>query len=190
MRTLSRRSLLRGAGGVALALPLLESMLPHRARAAAATVPKRYVICFGGFSLTNDAAPMGAQGFIRARSVGLEFEGGADAARRLPRRGQQPGEAAGERRERADHSRRASFRGGRAGARDGFHWHCNPLLTGTRQVATTDSKVTAPSSDQLVAAAVGSATRFPSLSYRVQASQYINGAKAETQLDREHTLVR
>src|SRR5262245_43036027 len=39
---LSRRTFLRGAG-VALALPLLESMLPARAAAAEAAVPRRLV---------------------------------------------------------------------------------------------------------------------------------------------------
>jgi hypothetical protein len=42
---LSRRTLLRGAGGVALALPFLEAMVPRRARAAAAA-PHRLLTVF------------------------------------------------------------------------------------------------------------------------------------------------
>ncbi|MDX1944191.1 MAG: DUF1552 domain-containing protein [Pirellulaceae bacterium] len=42
--TLSRRLLLRGSG-VALALPLLDSMLPRRAQAAAAVEPPRRLLC-------------------------------------------------------------------------------------------------------------------------------------------------
>lgn len=44
---LSRRRLLRGAGDVALALPLLEAMLPRR-RAHAAAPPKRLLVWFTG----------------------------------------------------------------------------------------------------------------------------------------------
>lgn len=179
---LSRRSLLLGAGGAAVALPLLECM--GGARAAAATVPRRYVVCFGGFSLTNDAAPAGAQGFI-PNTIGP----GYDLKRALTPLGGFPDAAKNPVKQQVSVVSGltipdAQVPGGRAGGTDGFHWHCNPLLTGTRQVATTDSKVTAASSDQVVAAAVGGGTRFASLSYRVQASQYVNGAKAETQLDR------
>ncbi|HVY26221.1 MAG TPA: DUF1552 domain-containing protein [Polyangiaceae bacterium] len=42
-----RRTLLRGAGGIAIGLPLLEIMAdPQRARAAGATAPKRFVTFF------------------------------------------------------------------------------------------------------------------------------------------------
>jgi hypothetical protein len=49
---LSRRTLLRGAGGVSIALPLLEAMTPRRARAAAAP-PTRFLVFFvpGGTDL-------------------------------------------------------------------------------------------------------------------------------------------
>lgn len=46
-RPLSRRTILRGAAGVTVALPLLEAMLPARARAAR-PVPKRFVVFFSG----------------------------------------------------------------------------------------------------------------------------------------------
>ena len=47
-----RRTLLRGLGGTAIALPFLEIMLPKKA--AAQQMPKRYAICFGGYSLVSD----------------------------------------------------------------------------------------------------------------------------------------
>lgn len=42
MKPLSRRTLLRGAGGIALALPMLEAMLPRRA-SAAEPAPRRFL---------------------------------------------------------------------------------------------------------------------------------------------------
>src|SRR5262245_12696446 len=56
-RRLSRRALLGGLGGVALGLPMLEIMLDGRGISLAAdppTVPKRYLVCFGGQSLGSD----------------------------------------------------------------------------------------------------------------------------------------
>ena len=41
--TMSRRSLLRGAGGVAIALPMLEAMTPRLAKAAG-EAPRRLLI--------------------------------------------------------------------------------------------------------------------------------------------------
>ena len=49
-RSIPRRSFLRGAGGIAMALPALEIMLPSRS-AAAAPAPLRYVIAFCGSSI-------------------------------------------------------------------------------------------------------------------------------------------
>jgi hypothetical protein len=46
MNRLSRRTLLRGASGVALGLPLLEAMLPKSARAQAAMAPRRILFHF------------------------------------------------------------------------------------------------------------------------------------------------
>src|SRR5688572_20610861 len=39
-----RRVFLRGAGGAALALPLLESLLPRAAEAQVAAAPKRFIV--------------------------------------------------------------------------------------------------------------------------------------------------
>ena len=46
---LNRRTLLRGLGGTALALPWLEVMEPRRAGAAATTMPKRYAVLYGSY---------------------------------------------------------------------------------------------------------------------------------------------
>jgi hypothetical protein len=44
MKPISRRTVLRGVGGAAIALPFLEAMLPKRTRAA--TPPKRFIVMF------------------------------------------------------------------------------------------------------------------------------------------------
>jgi len=52
-RPLSRRTVLRGAGGVAIALPFLDAMAPRRARAAGKAAPKRMVT----FLIENGVVP-------------------------------------------------------------------------------------------------------------------------------------
>lgn len=47
IKPLSRRAVLRGAGGYFIALPFLECMLPSLANAQSASI-KRFVTCFGG----------------------------------------------------------------------------------------------------------------------------------------------
>jgi hypothetical protein len=54
--SLSRRTLLRGAAGVAVALPMLEMMVPSTARAQAA-LPHRYVVMFAGVSTGRNQTP-------------------------------------------------------------------------------------------------------------------------------------
>lgn len=53
-QTLSRRTLLRGAG-VALGLPLLDAMVPRSARAAAADPPKRAAFLYVPNGIIHDA---------------------------------------------------------------------------------------------------------------------------------------
>src|SRR5690349_12276850 len=55
-RKIGRRAMLRGLGGVAVALPALEIMGEHSARAQ--SFPKRYLVCFGGTSLGGDGDPL------------------------------------------------------------------------------------------------------------------------------------
>src|SRR5687768_8428122 len=53
---LSRRTFLRGAGGLAVGLPLLDAMLDDSGTALAQglPIPKRYAVAFGGYSLRTD----------------------------------------------------------------------------------------------------------------------------------------
>lgn len=77
MQTLSRRSLLRGAGGAAVALPWMEIMAPRRA--AAQTAKKmRLVVAFGGLSPMPEYPP---KTFGSTWDLGLGFRplGGKDA---------------------------------------------------------------------------------------------------------------
>lgn len=55
-RVLSRRTLLRGAGGVAVALPFLEEMLPRNTLAQEATQPMRLITMFFGLGVARDEA--------------------------------------------------------------------------------------------------------------------------------------
>ncbi|MBK6923547.1 MAG: DUF1552 domain-containing protein [Deltaproteobacteria bacterium] len=61
---MKRRNFLRGAGGIAVALPMLESMLPRRARAADDGTPRRFVgfCCCNGVEITRfwPTSPYGA----------------------------------------------------------------------------------------------------------------------------------
>jgi hypothetical protein len=60
MKKMDRRTLLRGAGGVALGLPLLEAMMPRTARAQAATIPTRLLILYNTQGVLMDQwAPTG-----------------------------------------------------------------------------------------------------------------------------------
>ena len=60
-KPLSRRALLRGAGGIALALPFLEAMTPRRARAGNPPLPKRIVLFFTPNGFVHDSwAPTGS----------------------------------------------------------------------------------------------------------------------------------
>jgi len=61
-RRLHRRSLLRGAAGVAVALPFLEAMLPRGARAQAATPPLRFGVFFSANGVIEaDWVPKGGE---------------------------------------------------------------------------------------------------------------------------------
>ncbi len=61
MKALSRRTLLRGAGGIAVALPFLDAMLrPRRPRAAG--VAKRFIVFFSANgTIMNNWAPTGGE---------------------------------------------------------------------------------------------------------------------------------
>jgi len=53
-RILSRRTLLRGSGGVLISLPFMEEMRPHAARAQTAEPPTRLITMFFGLGIAHD----------------------------------------------------------------------------------------------------------------------------------------
>ncbi len=59
MKSLSRRTILRGTAGAAIALPFLEAMRPRRARAAAP--PRRFVVMFSPNGTLPAWAPAGSE---------------------------------------------------------------------------------------------------------------------------------
>jgi hypothetical protein len=60
MKPMSRRTILRGAAGAAIALPWLEAMTPRRARAG--TAPKRFIVMFSADgTLPTEWTPTGSE---------------------------------------------------------------------------------------------------------------------------------
>ena len=177
MKRLPRRTLLRGAAGAAVGLPLLEAMLPTR-NAEAADPPRRYFIGFGGFSLNVDNSP-GAQALV-PDTVGANWDvkemlaplngytdaGGNPVKDRIT-------VVSG-----LDIPHASDPNAMPPGARypgDSFHFHGNAMLCGLPQQGELDATITGMSSDQIVADAIGQTTLFESLAYRVQALFYNTG---------------
>jgi hypothetical protein len=184
----TRRLFLRGLGGAAIALPLLDIMLDENgtAYAGGGALPRRYLLCFGGFSLGADGindpqqyipdtigpgydlkaalAPLAGHGSVKDHITvvsGLRVD--------FAQSGETPAPG---------------------GFNVGFHHSHNSLLAGltTDSSNVWDASVHGPSSDQVVAAAVGDQTLFRSLTYRVQAlfyNQNNSNNPAETQLNRD-----
>jgi hypothetical protein len=167
---LTRRSVLKGAGGVTLALPFLELMSDRggRAFAQSADAPLRYLVCFGGQSMGADNDPLhddyvpdivGPDYDLKsalAPLAGVKNEVSVVSGLRIPT---------------------ASENGGQipAGGRpDDFHVStASPLLSGTR-ASSSVARCNGPTSDQLVAQAFGNVTPFASLVYRIQAAWYLS----------------
>jgi hypothetical protein len=160
---LNRRAFLRGAGGIGIALPFLEAMLPRQAFAQAAA-PKRFVICFAGMSLGRDNT--GRLTDIVPDAVGTGF------AFKPP---MQPLAALKD-----DVTVVSGLRigiDGPGGRLAGFHKSSiSPLLSGTLP-GDIGPNCNGATSDQIVAndAAFKGKTKFPFLSYRVQADAYRGG---------------
>jgi hypothetical protein len=162
---LDRRTVLRGAGGVALGLPLLEAMFPRRAWAAEA--PKRYVVCFAGMSLGRDNAGKLSDLIPDATGAGFAFK--------------PPMQALGDAGLHDDVIIVSSLRipvGGAGGRLGGFHKSSiSPLLSGTTP-ADIGANCYGATSDQIVAKAPAftyQGRKYPSLNFRVQASSYRDG---------------
>ncbi|MBK6922974.1 MAG: DUF1552 domain-containing protein [Deltaproteobacteria bacterium] len=157
---LSRRALLRGAGGIALALPCLESLLPRRAHAAGGS-PLRFVMMVAGTEQVLAVPNTTGAGYtmpacfasleaIRddiALVSGLSIPPPPDTSSPIPP-------------------------GGRP-----FSHHGDimpPLITGMR----TDSDAAryhGPSADQVVAAQLSAGAAFESLQFRAQPHSYKGG---------------
>lgn len=177
IRPLSRRAMLRGLGGVAIALPTLEIMLNRHGDAYAAgdRIPRRFLVAFNGQSLGgdgdtvhNDYVPdiVGPDYDLKIATMPL---GGYDNIK-------------------SDVSIVSGLRvpyntgsGIPAGGWDvQFHTSAlGPLLTGVRNKGPDDFPGgNGPTADQIVADAIGSDTFFKSLAYQVQAAWYLSGGSA------------
>lgn len=168
----SRRAVLRGIAGAALALPALEIMGWRRgARAQDVPIPSRYLVCFGGMSTgrkwrdadddTVDLLVPAATGPGYDLPLALEplaahaVHGDVSVVSGLTLPWAASDVPAAHR-------------------YVNFHNFCfGPLLTGTRN--GPEAVVRGTSSEHLVAAAIGSGNRVPAMVYRVQASSAGNG---------------
>ena len=168
---ITRRSALKGLGGVAIALPALDVMFDRHGEAYAQgqPIPKRYLVCFGGQSLGGDGDPLHndyvpntiGPGYdlksALAPLAGVQSEVSVVSGLSIP-----------------------TANGGAvptAGRRDDFHVSSlSPLLAGIR--SPTDTSAAGPTSDQIVAAAIAGNTPFKSLVYRVQVDWYLGVSAA------------
>jgi hypothetical protein len=164
VRTLSRRTLLRGLGGAAIALPFLEAMLPRRANSA--TAPKRYVYTFAGTSIAGNEAngnlvvpaatgPLGPglpQGMKPINDLGIEPHVSIVSGLLIPW-GDAPIPP--------------------GGRRIGFHASslC-PLVCGTRSAEDGSEAPTAETSEFLAAKTLAVDPALQTLTYRVQPAYY------------------
>lgn len=74
-KPLSRRTVLRGAGGVTLALPILEAMVDGRkAHAQTAQVRKKLVICFSGHSIGTGSPAGGPAAHLVPTGTGPGYD--------------------------------------------------------------------------------------------------------------------
>jgi hypothetical protein len=175
-RQLSRRTLLKGAGGVAIGLPALEIMLNDvgTAHADGASLPHRYLVAFGGFSLGGSEAahpwiipdgfghgydlktallPLADFGNVKdeisiVSGLAIPTAAPAQGAPEIPPGGKPPNH---------------------------HGYMMPPLFTGVRATPSLLDSVSAPSSDQIVADAIGAGTSFRSLAYLVEAASYVIG---------------
>lgn len=185
-KSIGRRALLRGLGGVAIALPALEIMRPFGGKSASAaggTVPKRYAFFYAAHAIGGhlyapsvDGKPdHGVPNILVPAATGANY---ALTPGLMPL-GSSQFDVKG------DVSVVSGLKipwavngivpaGGRCIE---FHYGPSvvPQLTGVRHLARYDNP-TAPSSDQIVADANAQGTRLRSLSYLVQAADYENGS--------------
>lgn len=178
--TLPRRTFLRGAGGLAVGLPLLDIMLGEHGDALAGgdRIPSRFLLCFGGYSLGTDEGP--SPNNVVPPELGAGYTLGAAMG---------PfNDAHGDLRDEVTIVSGLSIPsqtefggvippGGRG---INFHAHTNPLFTGTASLVPDNGnlhnyQVTGVTPDQIVADAIAGDTTFSSLQYRAQALLYHSG---------------
>ncbi len=166
---LGRRAILRGLGGVAIALPALEIMFDGKRSHAGppGTIPKRYIVCFDGQSLGGDDDPL-INDYV-PNTVGANYDLKSALAPLAAVQGD-VSVVSGLKIPTAHDNGGAIPAGGRS---DDFHINSlSPLFSGMR--SDPAQTVMGPTSDQLVADAIGTTTTFKSLVYRVQAAWYLS----------------
>jgi hypothetical protein len=173
---LSRRAVLRGAGGAAVSLPLLEAMLGRSAGAQEAGGPRRFIFIYCGIPWVGEDSPdktgkipqfmlPDAPGALNGpfklaleplETAGLRPDTTVVSSMRIPRTG-------------ANNGRRFGS--------SGFHYETmGPLVSGVSVINKTfPSFALGPSCDWLLAEKIGMASRFPSLVYCVQSAEHTNG---------------
>ena len=166
---LSRRAVLKGLGGVSLALPLLEVMADGAPALAQAARPKRYVVCFGGQSLGGDGDPL--HNDYVPNTVGPNYDLKSALA--------PLGEHNNIKNEISVVSGLSipAANGGAVppgGRNDFFHVSSlSPLLSGVRALSYAAYSY-GPTSDQVMRGVIAGDTTFPSLVYRIQADWYLS----------------
>ncbi len=169
MKPLSRRTLLRGAGGFALGLPLLEAMLDGKAWAQAMP-PKRYLLGFAGCSLGGYDGNI-AQTFVPT-TVGANYDLKPALANLQPVK-QLVSVVTGLKLPWAVNG--VVPAGGKAVQ---FHYYqVAPLLTGVR---STTGDFGGPTTEHIAGDLLGGNTTFKTLVTRVQVSNYVDAAQPGT----------
>lgn len=169
---LSRRTFLRGVGGVAVGLPVLDRMLDVNGAALAATgapLPARFLYAFGGCALGADRDP------VHDLFVPDVYGPGYDLKRATA-----PLANHGNVQDRISLVTNLSipWDTGSGIPPGGWSWDFHiqalgPLISGVRNASDSDYDVQGVTADQVVAAAIGAGTLFPVLAYIVQASWYL-----------------
>lgn len=160
-RPISRRTVIRGAGGVALALPFLDVMRPRLAKAA--TAPKRFVVFFSANGMIKDQwQPTGTETAFTLSPILMPLA--AHQSDLLIMRGL---------------NNEASY----MYAPNAHDASCATMLTANKLVVgpsgtgraghVLDGTSAGPSIDQEIARVIGGATKIPSLELGVQSTTTI-----------------